>query len=70
MLDWIGSIDEKRTQEAMERLVELCDHTKGRRLTYLAVKNKCVPLAIASACLPLELGNILPSFLWRCAALS
>lgn len=42
MMDWIGSIDEKRTQEAMERLVELCDHTKGRRLTYLAVKNKCV----------------------------
>jgi hypothetical protein len=42
MLDWIGSIDEKRTQDAMERLVELCDHTKGRRLTYLAVKNKLI----------------------------
>lgn len=44
MMDWLGAVNEKRTEEALERLVQLCDQTTGKRQTYLAIKNRSVLL--------------------------
>lgn len=51
VMDWLGGVNEKRTEEALDRLVQLCEMTNGQRLTYLAIKNRCVPSSLRPLCL-------------------